>query len=126
MRTIKVLLPLVASAACVAGDLGIAGAGPPSIERAFYAESFSKIPSAGEMTELGRLLFTDRSLSASGRMACASCHDPKLAYGPPNPRPVQPGGAKLELAGIRAAPSLRYLQTVPPFTEHFEDDEQGG
>jgi cytochrome c peroxidase len=126
MRSARVLLSIVVTVGCLVGGTGIARAGPPPIERAFYAESFSKTPSVEAMTELGRLLFFDRILSASGKMACATCHDPEFAYGPPNRRPVQPGGAKLELAGIRAVPSLRYLQSVPPFTEHFEDDEQGG
>jgi cytochrome c peroxidase len=81
-------------------------------ERPFYAESFS--------------LFFDRSLSASGKMACATCHDPRLAFGPPNDLAVERGGRDLTLAGIRAVPSLRYLQTTPPFNEHYEDEELGG
>jgi cytochrome c peroxidase len=59
-------------------------------------------------------------------MACATCHDPRFAYGPPNALPVQRGGPELKHSGLRAVPSLRYLQGVPPFTEHYEDDEQGG
>jgi hypothetical protein len=38
------------------------------------------------LTELGRQLFFEKALSASGRMSCASCHDPAHAYGPPNAR----------------------------------------
>ena len=74
--------------------------------------------------ELGRSLFFDQSLSVSGKMACASCHDPRFAYGPPNEQPTQLGGPDLKLAGLRAVPSLRYLQTVPAFTQHFY--EEGG
>jgi len=102
-----------------------ARAAPPST-LAFYASTFSKTPSVEAMTELGRLLFFDRSLSASGKLACASCHDPERAYGPPNGLAVQLGGPDLKRAGIRAVPSLRYMQNVPPFSEHFEDEEQGG
>src|SRR5262252_3544350 len=40
----------------------------------------------------GKDLFFDRSLSASGQMACSTCHDPDRAYGPPNDLPVQLGG----------------------------------
>ncbi len=73
------------------------------------------------MTAAGRALFSDRALSASGRTACASCHDPAHAYGPPNARAVQMAGPDGRTPGTRAAPSLRYLQAVPPFTEHFFD-----
>ncbi|OXH88498.1 cytochrome-c peroxidase, partial [Burkholderia multivorans] len=39
---------------------------------------------AREMAALGKLMFFDPSLSASGRMSCATCHSPAHAYGPPN------------------------------------------
>src|SRR5689334_19537019 len=74
-------------------------------------------PSTAELASLGRKLFFDRSLSASHRMACASCHDPAHAYGPPNARAVQLGGKDMRTQGQRAVPSLRYLQNVPLFTE---------
>src|SRR5689334_11146320 len=41
---------------------------------------------------LGRQLFGDPRLSPSGKLACASCHDPAHAFGPPNALPVQLGG----------------------------------
>jgi len=76
------------------------------------------------LTALGRALFFDAGLSASGRVACASCHDPAHAYGPPNALAVQPGGEVPHgPGGFRAAPSLRYLQSVPPFSEHFFDND---
>jgi len=76
------------------------------------------------LTALGRAMFFDARLSASGRVACASCHDPAHAYGPPNARAVQPGGGvPVDRSGVRAAPSLRYLQSVPPFTEHHFDND---
>jgi len=74
------------------------------------------------MTELGRRLFFDRELSASRKMSCATCHDPRHAYGPPNARSTQPGGADMRSSGIRAVPSLRYLANVPPFAEHHFDE----
>lgn len=66
------------------------------------------------LAELGRLIFFDPSLSASGRLACASCHDPGHAYGPPNARAVQLGGRKLDRQGARAVPSLRYVLNRTP------------
>lgn len=75
------------------------------------------------MAALGRAMFFDPGLSASGRMACATCHSPAHAYGPPNALSVQIGGPHLDLAGQRAVPSLRYVQSVPPFTEHYFDND---
>ena len=81
---------------------------------------------ARALASLGRKMFFDPSLSASGRTACASCHDPAFAYGPPNARPVQLAGANGKQSGIRAVPSLQYLQVVPPFAEHYFDSEATG
>jgi len=77
---------------------------------------YAQRPDVDQLTALGRAMFFDRSLSASGKVSCASCHDPRHAYGPP-PGRAMPAGT------LRAVPSLRYLQTVPPFTEHFFDSD---
>jgi cytochrome c peroxidase len=81
---------------------------------------------AETLAALGRALFADPTLSASGRMACANCHEPKRAFGPRNALAVQLGGKDLRQAGFRAVPSLKYLQAVPQFTEHYyESDDEG-
>jgi len=73
--------------------------------------------------ELGRRLFFDPSLSASGKLACSSCHDPHYAYAPPNGRDVQLGGPHLNRAGTRAVPSLRYtLRRTPIWSAEFAAD----
>ena len=89
----------------------------------FYANSFEKVPSAAALTVLGRELFADPALSFSRKISCASCHDPKHSFGPSNDSPVQRGGGDGHSFGVRAVPSLKYMQNVPPFTEHFIDDE---
>lgn len=61
-------------------------------------------------------MFFDPSLSGSGNISCSSCHDPKFAYGPPSE-------LALKQPLMRAIPSLRYLQAVPQFTEHYLDSE---
>lgn len=43
-------------------------------------------PFSTAKAELGRRLFFDRRLSASGRLACASCHDPAFGWGSPPER----------------------------------------
>ena len=67
------------------------------------------------LTALGRAIFFDAELSPSGAVSCASCHDPRHAYGPPDADALK--------LGIRAAPSLRYLNTLPAFTEHHFDND---
>jgi cytochrome c peroxidase len=108
------------STAVLATAAGSAAA--PASATAFYAEPFQKKPTVAAMTDLGRRLFFDAALSASGKMSCATCHDPAYAYGPADERSVKLGGPDLNRAGMRAVPSLRYLQTVPAFSEHhFEE-----
>jgi cytochrome c peroxidase len=77
-------------------------------------------------TALGKQLFFDPSLSGSGKLACASCHSPEHAFGPPNALPVQLGGSDMRQPGFRAVPTLKYLQSVPAFTEHHHDSEDEG
>jgi cytochrome c peroxidase len=101
----------------------VAGIGAAAADAPFYANTFEKVPSAAALTDIGRALFFDESLSASGKMACASCHDPARAFGPPNDSPVQRGGSDGRRLGVRAVPSLMYGQNIPPFTEHYFDDE---
>jgi len=67
------------------------------------------------LTALGREIFFDTELSPSGAVSCASCHDPKHAYGPSDADALK--------LGFRAAPSLRYLNTLPAFTEHHFDND---
>lgn len=68
------------------------------------------------VAQLGRQIFFDESLSASGRQSCATCHSPSNAYGPPDGMPVQSGGPDMKGEGGRAVPSLRYLEHNPPFS----------
>lgn len=69
---------------------------------------------------LGQKIFSDASLSASGRQSCASCHDPASAHAAPNDLAVQLGGPGHTTQGFRAVPSLRYLNNTPAF--FFADD----
>jgi cytochrome c peroxidase len=92
----------------------------PSLTR---AQAYAR---ATALEALGRTMFADPSLSGSGRIACATCHSAEHAFGPPNDRPVQLGGKDMRQPGLRAVPSLKYLQAVPQFTEHFfESDDEG-
>ena len=109
--------------AAVVPALVLAACATPAWHGAAYAPRAGGSPDVAALTALGRALFFDPSLSASGRTACASCHDPQHAYGPPNALPVQRAGPDGRTPGLRAAPSLRYLQALPPFAEHRFENE---
>lgn len=108
-----------ASAPAVVGDTPAR----PAYADAFYNLMATRRPSVPAMAALGKSLFFDPALSASGRLACASCHSPDHAYGPGNDLSVQLGGVDMLRTGARAAPSLRYVQNVPPFSEHFHEND---
>lgn len=95
-------LLLLVLAACPAAHL-LAGTG-------------TERPALSAVARLGKKLFFDPALSASGRQSCASCHDPAYHFGPPNGLSVQPGGRDGLRPGLRAVPSLAYLDRTPPFT----------
>jgi cytochrome c peroxidase len=76
---------------------------------------------------LGERIFHDASLSASGQMSCATCHDPAHGHSSASPDRVVPaGGAALATPGFRKAPSLRYLHLAPAFFFDAEGTPTGG
>jgi cytochrome c peroxidase len=106
-----------------------AAASAPSLQR--WVRYPVAPPQMSARAELGKLIFFDPSLSASGKMSCVSCHSPEHAYGPPNGLAVQLGGADLHRPGTRSVPSLRYLTFTPLFSRHYytpasEDTEDEG
>ncbi|MFM0158754.1 cytochrome c peroxidase, partial [Paraburkholderia sediminicola] len=77
-------------------------------------------PTYSDAAALGKLMFFDPSLSASGKMSCASCHSPSHAYGPPNGLAAQLGGPDMRSQGTRAVPSLRYVLNRTPMWSHAQ------
>ncbi len=73
--------------------------------------------------DIGKQMFFDQTLSGSGKMSCATCHDPASAHAPPNKLAVQLGGARLTTAGVRATPSLRYQEYTPPYEDMLDNPD---
>jgi cytochrome c peroxidase len=108
---------LLLAAAIVAG---CASRGPATPTGEAVALNNPPLPgSSPAIAAIGRKMFFDSSLSASGKLACATCHDPRYAYGPPPGRAIALGGRRMDQTGTRAVPSLRYLRAVPVFQEQY-------
>jgi cytochrome c peroxidase len=76
------------------------------------------------VAQLGRQLFFDTALSASGKQSCASCHDPANGYNPPpGSAPVMLGGPNMTSSGFRPPPSLAYLYRQQPFSIGPDNEE---
>jgi cytochrome c peroxidase len=83
-------------------------------------------PGGPNPVTLGEKIFADPSLSASGAMACSTCHDPAHAHAQSNDLAVQSGGAHLDVPGFRAVPSLQYIILMPGFSFDAEGTPIGG
>jgi cytochrome c peroxidase len=75
------------------------------------------------MAQLGRLVFFDTGLSSSAKLSCASCHSPEHAYAAPGDLPVMLGGPDMSRQGVRAVPSLMYLERQLSFSIGPDNDQ---
>lgn len=98
--------------ACGGGSSVASSASPAAAAPALPPTQLAATTTAAD---LGKMIFRDTSLSASGRLACASCHDPDNAHAQTNDLAAQLGGPDLATQGSRAVPSLRYLNLTPRF-----------
>jgi cytochrome c peroxidase len=115
--TFLVLGALALAAACSKADGSTAGLPAPLGPAAPPRRPLT--PAA----EVGKQLFFDKGLSASGDMSCATCHDPARAYGPPNDLAVQLGGPKHASPGVRAVPSIRYKEYTPGYADLLDNPD---
>jgi len=82
--------------------------------------------SLSDQAIVGEKIFFDTSLSASGKLSCATCHDPDHAHAPSNGLATQLGGINVDVTHFRATPSLRYLNETPPFGRNAKGVLIGG
>ena len=104
----------------------VVAADPPAMPWEPTPPAAAAYARAAAIADLGRTLFFDPALSASGQMACATCHDPAHGFSAANPLPVQSGGRDLRRPGIRAVPTLMYGQSIPAFSQHYFEPEDEG
>jgi cytochrome c peroxidase len=120
MRAAALLMICVALAAC-GGRSGGAGSGDSGT--GVSAVKFRATPPLSLAAQVGQKIFFDKALSGSGKMSCASCHDPKFAHGPPNDLAVQLGGSDMGTPGLRAVPSLRYKEFTPAYADLLDNPD---
>ena len=124
MRSVRRITPATAQrglAACVLTGVLAACSGSGN-----SGTHDSPPPALSSAAALGEKIFSDASLSVSGRMSCATCHDPAHAHGAGNPDVVVPaGGADLATPGFRKPPSLRY-DFAPAFYFASDGTPTGG
>jgi cytochrome c peroxidase len=75
---------------------------------------------------VGSKLFKDPRLSASGQMACASCHVEAHGHADLPGTGLPKGGPNLDLSGMRSSPTARYLNQNPAFSLAEHGDARGG
>ena len=75
---------------------------------------------------LGQDIFKDTRLSGSGRLSCASCHDPERGHASPFDTPVALGGVNLDMPGLRLPPAIRYLRYNAAFSVAADGSVSGG
>jgi cytochrome c peroxidase len=78
------------------------------------------------VVEVGEFLFKDQRLSASGRMACATCHLEAFGHADAPGVRLPKGGFNLDLAGARSSMTARYLNLTPPFRLLPNGTPEGG
>jgi cytochrome c peroxidase len=134
MRLIPLLPAILIAGACGLIQVRFAAARdsrsstPTPVEQAAAARLDAPAIPLSAMALVGKKIFFDPSLSGSGRMSCASCHDPRNAYAPANSLAVQLGGSLLRIQGVRAVPTLTYLERTPRFMVHLDtasDPDEG-
>jgi cytochrome c peroxidase len=110
------------------GGLGGCG-GSSSGDANTNSDPGTAVPAAlalSPVAALGEKIFADKSLSASGQLACISCHDPAHAHAGADGLAVPFGGVGMNVPGFRNAPSLNYLSFTPSFFFDSEGTPTGG
>lgn len=80
-----------------------------------HSSSSSSVTALSDIAALGKQIFFDPSLSASGMQSCETCHVPSRAHASNDDLPVPIGGASFNTQGFRNTPALNYLQFNPAF-----------
>ncbi len=90
------------------------------------SSSASSTAALSDMAALGKQIFFDPSLSASGVQSCGTCHVPSRAHAGDDDLAVPIGGPNFKTQGFRNTPALNYLQFNPAFFFDKDGTPTGG
>lgn len=117
---------------CLLGACGGGGGGAETSTGAVaMTPAATPAPAAAPLSlaQVGDRLFDETSLSASGRLACASCHVEARGHADAAGGFLPfggPGGADGTRQGLRSSPSARYLDQAGPFAFDAQGRPHGG
>ena len=89
-------------------------------------DSPQAVPTAADRIAIGDRLFDETTLSASGRLACATCHVESRAHADAAGSFLPLGGVNGDQQGLRSTPTLRYLSDNRAFRFNPNGDPAGG
>ena len=79
------------------------------------ATANTQTPAPPTPLSVAQALFAEKALSASGQLACASCHTDDNAHGDATGTTLPIGGVNMGQQGFRSSPSLLYLASNTAF-----------
>jgi cytochrome c peroxidase len=100
--------------------------GSSSPERTVLAAAAAPVQDDPAAIDAGEFLFKDTRLSASGKMACVSCHMETFGHADGPGTKLPKGGPNLDLLGMRSSMTARYLNLTPPFRLSLRGTPSGG
>ena len=112
----------VAAILSACGGGGGGGGGSTSAS----APSSMQATSTATQLSVAQALFKEKALSASGQLACASCHTDETAHSTAAGVALPVGGVLMNQQVLRSSPSLLYKSTTPAFSFQNNGDPIGG
>ena len=79
------------------------------------ATANTQTPAPPTPLSVAQALFAEKALSASGQLACASCHTDDNAHADATGTTLPIGGVNMDQQGFRSSPSLMYLASNSAF-----------
>ncbi len=86
----------------------------------------ASVAALSDKAQLGKQIFSDQALSASGKQSCATCHVQATGFSANDGLPVPLGGPNMDLPGLRNTPSLMYASFTPAFSLASDGTPTGG
>ena len=106
--------------------LGACGGGGGGTAAGTTAVAMSTPVAPPTLAEVGDRLFDETTLSASGKLACASCHVQARGHADAQGAFLPLGGADGTHQGLRSSPSARYLDQAGAFGFDAQGRPHGG